>query len=194
MAQLLLWDWHYVTSPGNSGTLKLGGSKLFLLTSLAVWWMTFLRRSSVGTCAEKHHGEFLCHRVWLFFPRAFSDVQARVHSQGLHTSMSHLRNYPYFHTSHKVPDILIAGTIHQVPFVAEREILACERTVWVEYRPVKTLKEEKANRRFNCENTRDRSDTKHLNTNTKRSNAIMVYELKDIIFPSRWELCICECL
>lgn len=52
--------------------------------------------------------------------------------------MSHLWNYPYFHTSHKVPDILIAGTIHQVPFVAEREILACEKPVWVEHCTIKT--------------------------------------------------------
>lgn len=74
-----------------------------------------------------------------FCPGIFSDVQARgSHSQGFNVPMSHLRNYPYFPTSHKVPDILIAGTIHQVPFVAEREILASERTVWVECCTVKT--------------------------------------------------------
>jgi len=54
--------------------------------------------------------------------------------------MSHLRSYPYFHTSRKVPDILIAGTgtILQVPFVAVREILVCEQTAWVEYCAVRT--------------------------------------------------------
>lgn len=48
-------------------------------------------------------------------------MEARVCSQGFHSSMSHLWSNPYFHTSHKVPDILISGPIHQVPFVAERE-------------------------------------------------------------------------
>lgn len=86
---------------------------------------------------EKHHREFLPQSL-SFFPSVFSDMQARVRSQGFHASMSHLWNYPYFHTSHKVPDILIAGTTHQVPFVAEREILACEKTARVEYRTVKT--------------------------------------------------------
>lgn len=139
MAQILLWDWDYFTSPGNSSILKLGDRKHLFLISLTIWCVTSLCRSSVGRCAEKHHREFLCHRVCLFFPRVFSDVKARVSSQGFYTSMSHLRNYPYFHTSHKVPDILMAGTIHQVPFVAEkRERLACEKTVWVEYCTVKT--------------------------------------------------------
>lgn len=70
-------------------------------------------------------------------------MQARVRSQGFHASMSHLWNHSYFPTSHKVPDILIAGTTHQMPFVAEREILACEETVWAEYCTVKTLKKKK---------------------------------------------------
>lgn len=50
------------------------------------------------------------------------------------------------------------------------------------------IKEEKANHRFNCENTRDKGDTKHLNTNTKHFDAITVYELRDIIFPSWLQL------
>lgn len=50
------------------------------------------------------------------------------------------------------------------------------------------IKEEKANYRFNCENTRDEGDTKHLNTNTKHFDALTVYELRDIIFPSGLEL------
>lgn len=94
----------------------------------------YITRTSVGRSAEKLHREFVRHRVCPFF---FS-VQARVHSQGFHASVSHLWNYPYFPTSHKVPDILIAGTIHQMPFVAKREILACEKTARVEYCSVKT--------------------------------------------------------
>lgn len=67
-----------------------------------------------------------------FFPGVFSDKQARVRSQGFHTSMNHSWNHPYFPTSHKVPDILMAGTWHQMPFVAGGEILASEKIVCVE--------------------------------------------------------------
>lgn len=118
--------------PKNSGMLKLGANKHLDLTSLSLQdrlWGGVLKSTTESFCAT----EFV-----FFFPRVFSDVQARVRSQGFHASMSHLRNYPYFPTSHKVPDILIAGTIHQMAFVAGREILACEKTVWVEYCTVKT--------------------------------------------------------
>lgn len=62
----------------------------------------------------------------------FLDVKPRVYSPGFYVSMSHLPNHLCFHTSHKVLDILIAGITHQVPFVAEREISACEEAVWIE--------------------------------------------------------------
>ncbi len=116
------------TSSRNSRMLKLGASKHLYLPSLS------LQGRLWGSVLKKHHREFL----FLFFsPRAFSDVQERVRSLGFYASMNHLRIFPYFPTSHKVPDILIAGTTHPVPFVAEKEILAGERTVWVEYCTVK---------------------------------------------------------
>lgn len=71
-------------------------------------------------------------------------MQARVHSQGFHTPMSYLCNYPYFHTSHKVPDILIADIMHQVPFIAVGETSAGEESVSAECCTVKTENEEKA--------------------------------------------------
>lgn len=85
----------------------------------------------------KRTAESLCASEFAILLESFLDLRARVGSQGFHASMSHLPNSPYFPTSHKVPDILIAGTIHQVPFVAVREILPCEMTVWAVFCAVK---------------------------------------------------------
>lgn len=122
--------------------LKLGASKHLYLTSL------FLQGRLLGAVL-KSTTESFCDTEFVFFlTKSLFRREGKSLSQGFHASMSHLQRYPYFHTSHKVPDILIAGTIHQVPFVAEREILACEQTVGVEYCTVKTQKKKKANYRF----------------------------------------------
>lgn len=103
-------------------------------------YITLSAGSSVGSCAEKHHRVSVPQSLSFFLTKSLFRREGKSLSQGFQASMSHLQSYPYFHTSHKVPDILIAGTIHQVPFVAEREILACEQTVGVEYCTVKTQK------------------------------------------------------
>lgn len=118
--------------------LRLGASKHLYLASLTLS-LTLSRVVCGEVCGKAPQRVSVPQSLSIsFFPRVFSDMQARVRSQGFHASVSHLWSHPYFPTSHKVPDILIAGTTHQMPFVAEREILACEEPVWAEYCTVKT--------------------------------------------------------